>query len=72
MLQLGVLQQKRQWQQLISHPYTVTDEWMAERSAALPYALTGAQKRSLDEIRADIAQNRPMNRLLQGDVAAAL
>lgn len=70
MLQLGVLQQKRQWQQLVSHPYTVSDEWMAERTAALPYALTGAQKRSLDEIRNDIAQTRPMNRLLQGDVGS--
>ncbi|MBP7213865.1 MAG: DEAD/DEAH box helicase, partial [Anaerolineaceae bacterium] len=70
MLQLGVLQQKRQWQQLVSHPYTVTDEWIAERTAALPYALTGAQKRSLDEIRNDIAQSRPMNRLLQGDVGS--
>ncbi len=70
LLQLGVLQQKQQWQQLIGHPYTVTDEWVAERVSALPYELTSAQKRSLDEIRADIAKNHPMNRLLQGDVGS--
>lgn len=70
LLQLGVLQQKQQWQQLVGHPYTVTDEWVAERVAALPYELTNAQKRSLDEIRADIGKDHPMNRLLQGDVGS--
>lgn len=70
LLQLGVLQQKQQWQQLVGHPYTVMDDWVAERSAALPYELTNAQKRSLDEIRADIAKDHPMNRLLQGDVGS--
>jgi ATP-dependent DNA helicase RecG len=70
LLQLGVLQQKQQWQQLIGHPYTVSDEWVAQRVAALPYELTSAQKRSLDEIRADIGKDHPMNRLLQGDVGS--
>ncbi|MCP5146172.1 MAG: ATP-dependent DNA helicase RecG [Gammaproteobacteria bacterium] len=36
----------------------------------LPFALTGAQQRVLEEIDADIAQSRPMLRLLQGDVGA--
>lgn len=34
----------------------------------LPFQLTGAQKRVLREIRADMATGRQMNRLLQGDV----
>jgi ATP-dependent DNA helicase RecG len=38
--------------------------------AALPYALTGAQKRALEEIRADLASPLRMLRLLQGDVGA--
>ena len=38
--------------------------------AALPYALTGAQKRVIKEIRADLASGRQMNRLLQGDVGS--
>ncbi len=38
--------------------------------AALPYALTGAQSRSLAEIEADLAKPERMLRLLQGDVGA--
>ncbi len=37
---------------------------------ALPFALTGAQRRALDEIVADMAQPARMNRLLQGDVGS--
>jgi ATP-dependent DNA helicase RecG len=36
----------------------------------LPYALTGAQARSISEIEGDLAQEAPMLRLLQGDVGA--
>ena len=36
----------------------------------LPYRLTGAQARVIDEIRGDMAQDRPMLRLLQGDVGS--
>ncbi|MGH6985761.1 MAG: ATP-dependent DNA helicase RecG [Caulobacteraceae bacterium] len=38
--------------------------------AALPFALTGAQKRVLEEIRGDLAGGRRMTRLLQGDVGS--
>lgn len=37
---------------------------------ALPFAMTGAQKRSLLEIQRDMASNAPMNRLLHGDVGS--
>ncbi|QFT86725.1 ATP-dependent DNA helicase RecG [Halomonas sp. THAF12] len=36
----------------------------------LPFSLTGAQRRVLDEIRADLAEERPMLRLVQGDVGS--
>jgi ATP-dependent DNA helicase RecG len=36
----------------------------------LPYHLTGAQQRVIGEIRGDMAQDRPMLRLLQGDVGS--
>ena len=36
----------------------------------LPYQLTGAQTRVIGEIRGDMAQERPMLRLLQGDVGS--
>ncbi|GGY44295.1 ATP-dependent DNA helicase RecG [Pseudoduganella sp. SL102] len=37
---------------------------------ALPFRLTGAQARVLEEIRADLRQPYPMQRLLQGDVGS--
>jgi ATP-dependent DNA helicase RecG len=38
--------------------------------ARLPFKLTGAQQRVLTEIRADLLQSFPMQRLLQGDVGS--
>ena len=37
---------------------------------SLPFALTGAQQRTIDEIATDLARPAPMHRLLQGDVGA--
>ncbi len=39
-------------------------------SQCLPFELTGAQKRVIKEIRADMGSGRQMNRLLQGDVGS--
>ena len=39
-------------------------------TALLPFAPTGAQRRTMDEIAADVMTGRPMNRLLQGDVGS--
>jgi len=43
---------------------------MAPFYAALPFTLTGAQRRSIDEAIADMRSGRPMNRLCQGDVGS--
>ena len=37
---------------------------------SLPFELTAAQSKVIGEIRHDLAANRPMNRLLQGDVGS--
>ncbi len=46
--------------------HVLTKSWLE----ALPFPLTGAQRRVMDEIDADLSHGPPMNRLLQGDVGA--
>ncbi|SDB37399.1 ATP-dependent DNA helicase RecG [Streptococcus henryi] len=46
------------------------DKEINEKIEALPFPLTVAQKRSLDEILADMKSGAHMNRLLQGDVGS--
>ncbi len=43
---------------------------LAEFEAALPFSLTGAQRRAIDEIAADLSGGSVMNRLVQGDVGS--
>ena len=47
------------------HPLDLGPFWRS-----LPYPPTGAQKRSTEEITADLCGEVPMNRLLQGDVGS--
>ncbi len=69
-LQLNVFHRRLQWAQLdgASHcgPGQLMDRWQH----TLPFPLTGAQVRSITEIRADLAQPQPMHRMLQGDVGS--
>ena len=43
-------------------------EGMAEFYDALPFTLTGAQQRAIDDILSDLRSGKPMSRLVQGDV----
>ena len=49
---------------------TVGDYFNSFYKDHLPFELTGAQKRVLKEIRADMGSHAQMNRLLQGDVGS--
>jgi ATP-dependent DNA helicase RecG len=69
-LQVGVLRQKRDWQSAVGRIFDVPEDWLAARAADLPFTLTGAQQRALDDIVVDVGSGRPMNRLLQGDVGS--
>ncbi len=51
-----------------SAPYENTE--LAPFYAMLPFTLTGAQSRAIEEIRQDMGRGIPMNRLLQGDVGS--
>ena len=46
---------------------TLSARWLAD---GLPFALTGDQLRAIEEIRADLAQRCPMQRLLMGEVGS--
>ncbi len=70
LLQMGVRQQKRDWQSSPARVFSVLDEWMQSRIKDLPFQLTNAQNKSFIEIRSDLAGGKPMNRLLQGDVGS--
>ncbi len=69
-LQLGVLQQRRQWQSDPGIPVRVDRSRLDTFLNGLPYQLTGAQQRALNEILGDLEDDRPMSRLLQGDVGS--
>lgn len=69
-LQLGVLRQKKNWQEGTAQVFQAPDEWLGEQITRLPFTLTQAQQKVLDEVRADLASGHPMNRLLQGDVGS--
>ncbi len=69
-LQMGVLRQKQDWQSASARRFEAPDEWLGARLSGLPFTLTGAQSRAIEDIRRDLASGRPMNRLLQGDVGS--
>ena len=50
--------------------HTIDGDLVGRLRAAVPYELTGAQKRVIEEIEGDLAGVHPMHRLLQGDVGS--
>ncbi|PVV82743.1 ATP-dependent DNA helicase RecG [Dehalogenimonas alkenigignens] len=70
-LQLGVLARKRAWQHSQPAASITADQALLTRFVdSLPFKLTGAQRRSLDEILADLKRTEAMSRLLQGEVGS--
>jgi len=70
MIQLGMLRQRQQWQSEPGMPLPRDQALLDAFLASLPFALTAAQQRSLEQILNDMIQNRPMSRMLQGDVGS--
>jgi transcription-repair coupling factor (superfamily II helicase) len=50
------------------HAFAADGPWQAELEAAFPYETTSDQQRAIDEVKADMESERPMDRLLVGDV----
>jgi ATP-dependent DNA helicase RecG len=71
LMQLAVQQRRWTTQNAARAPRITTTEAIDRRvRARLPFALTAAQERAVRQIAADLDSNRPMRRLLQGDVGA--
>lgn len=70
LLQIGVTQQKRAWQDRRARVFEVEDAWLSNLIESLPFTLTGAQLKVLQDIRKDLGSGKPMNRLVQGDVGS--
>ncbi|HXF56797.1 MAG TPA: ATP-dependent DNA helicase RecG [Actinomycetota bacterium] len=70
-LELGVAYRKRRMERAetgVAH--RVEGDLTRAFLEALPFEPTGAQRRAMKEVAEDMAQARPMNRLLQGDVGS--
>ncbi|MDE3077862.1 MAG: ATP-dependent DNA helicase RecG, partial [Chloroflexota bacterium] len=71
LIQLTVLQKRRYWQE--SQPgiaMQFDQPWLEQLVRRLPFELTGAQRKALDAVLADVRSGRPMNRLIEGDVGS--
>jgi len=71
LLQLKHLINKTRWQKKQAAPKLIDKQKISQKLIkSLPFKLTNAQKKAIDEILFDIAQNKAMNRLLCGDVGS--
>ena len=69
-IQLGMQMRRRRLRQATAPALSSTPELLARFQQALPFALTGAQERVLQEVARDLARTVPMSRLVQGDVGS--
>ena len=70
LLQLGMLGQRREWVSTPGIALRFEQQKVDQFINSLPYSLTGAQARVIEELLSDLSQSKPMNRMLQGDVGA--
>ncbi len=68
-LQIAAVRRRRR-RQGKPHGYRICDAVWREARGLLPFQLTGAQERVLQEIVGDLSGPRPMLRLVQGDVGS--
>ena len=69
-LQLNVVWRRTRYREQTGRVLGRSTAYLKRFYSSLPFDLTGAQKRSIKEIVADMRTARPMNRLLQGDVGS--
>jgi ATP-dependent DNA helicase RecG len=67
---LGMLRQRRQWKSQDGRKLEFDAAWLDRFLNSLPFQMTAAQRRTLDDLLGDIRSGQPMNRLVQGDVGS--
>ena len=67
---LSLRKLREQQKQTLGIPFTIQSSYFKRLSASLPFALTNAQNRVINEINHDLSQACPMSRLVQGDVGS--
>ena len=55
-------------QVVVGHKFSVDSAWQQDLEASFPYVETGDQMRAIEEVKRDMENIRPMDRLLCGDV----
>jgi ATP-dependent DNA helicase RecG len=70
LLQLGVLGNRKRFQESPARPLKADPEILASFLGSLPFRLTAAQERAVEQIAGDLKKDHPMSRLLQGDVGS--
>jgi ATP-dependent DNA helicase RecG len=71
LLQMGVLSRKRNWQESQpGSPFSAKTAVLNAFIKSLPFELTLAQQKVLNELLADLQESQPMSRLLQGEVGS--
>lgn len=70
-LQLENKFRKIKWQENeLAHKFKIDDKQINNFIKSLPFSLTNAQVKVIDEILSDLKMDKPMNRLLEGDVGS--
>lgn len=73
LMHLSGLKRRKEWKEKITTQPITFKKYQKELNnflASLPFTLTNAQQKALNEITNDLQQNKSMNRLLQGDVGS--
>lgn len=71
LIQLATLKRKKAWQKTkLAHSLFIDQEKILKFTTSLPFNLTKAQNKTSREILENLKKDKPMNRLLEGDVGS--
>jgi ATP-dependent DNA helicase RecG len=70
-IQLSALIRKKEWdKEKIKKPFKIDREKINDFIKNLPFKLTNSQQKAIEDIISDLSSEKPMNRLLEGDVGS--